>query len=119
VVFSSLASRPEGVTRLNHAKIAAEALRFRLRTLPSTLVDLDRFDLDGAADFAVACGDPAIDAAMRRLGTAWRRAGLEPQRMSQPWRDADAERLLAVGGTEVIDALDDIARGVSAQAVFT
>jgi hypothetical protein len=103
---------------LNHAKIAAEALRFRLRTLPSTLVDLD-LDLDAAADFAVACGDPDIDAAMRRLGTAWRRAGLDPERMGQPWRDADAHRLLSIGGTEVIDALDDIMRGISSQAVFT
>ena len=90
-------------------KIAAEALRFRLRTLPSTLVDLDRFDLDGAADFAVACGDPAIDSAMRRLGTAWLQAGLDPQRMGEPWRDVDAARLLDVGGSDVIDALDDIA----------
>ena len=119
MLFSSLGPRPEGVTCLNHANIAAEALRFRLRTLPSTLVDLERFDLDAAADFAVACGDPGIDSAMRRLGTAWHRAGLDPQRMGQPWRDVDGERLLAVGGTEVIDALDDIARGISAQAVFT
>jgi hypothetical protein len=104
---------------VNHARIAAEALRFRMRTLPGTLVDPDRFDLDGAADFAVACGDPTIDSAMRRLGTAWRQAGLDPEQMAQPWRDDDARQLLSSGGLEVIDALDDIARGISSQAAFT
>jgi hypothetical protein len=106
-------------TTVNHARIAAEALRFRMRTLPGTLVDPDRFDVDAAADYAVSCGDPVIDSAMRRLGTAWMRAGLAPERMSQPWRDADARRLLDVGGIAVIDALDDIARGVSAQAALS
>lgn len=101
---------------MNHAKIAAEALRFRMSTLQHTLVDADRFDVETAATIAVTCGDPTIDAAMRRLGTAWVRAGLEPERMSQPWTDAEARRLLSFGGTEVIDALDDIVRGVAAQA---
>jgi hypothetical protein len=104
---------------VNHARIAAEALRFRMRTLPDSLVDSDRFDVNGAADFAVACGDPSIDAAMRRLGTAWRRAGLDPEQMGQPWRDDHARRLLSSGGSDVIDALDDIVRGISAHAVFT
>jgi hypothetical protein len=35
--------------------------------------------------------------------------------MGQPWCDNDARRLLSVGGPDVIDALDDILRGVSAQ----
>jgi hypothetical protein len=39
--------------------------------------------------------------------------------MAQPWRDDDARRLLASGGIEVIDALDDIARGISPQAAFS
>jgi hypothetical protein len=104
---------------VNHASIAAEALRFRMRTLPGSLVDAERFDVDGAADFAVACGDPTIDSAMRRLATAWRRAGLEPEAMGQPWREDDARRLLAAGGADVIDALDDILRGIASHAVFT
>jgi hypothetical protein len=104
---------------VNHARIAAEALRFRMRTLPGSLVDPERFDVDGAADFAVSCGDPTIDAAMRRLGTAWRRAGLDPEQMSQPWREDHARRLLSSGGTDVIDALDDIVRGISSHAVFS
>jgi len=101
---------------MNHAKIAAEALRFRMSTLQHTLVDADRFDVDAAATIAVTCGDPTIDGAMRRLGTAWVRAGLEPERMGQPWSEEDGRRLLARGGTDVIDALDDIVRGVARQA---
>jgi len=104
---------------MNHARIAAAALHFRLATLQDTLVDPTRFDVDGAAACAVACGDPDIDSALRRLGDTWTRAGLDPARMCEPWRAGDARRLLEVGGIAVIDALDDIVRGVNRQAVFT
>jgi hypothetical protein len=104
---------------VDHARIAAEALRFRISTLQHALVDPDRFDVDGAAAFAVTCCDPVVDGAIRRLGTAWVRAGLEPTRMSEPWRASDGRRLLEYGGTQIIDALDDIVRAISAQAVFT
>lgn len=104
---------------MNHARFAAAALQFRLATLCNTLVDPTRFDIDGAAACAVSCGDPAIDRALRRLGNAWTHAGLDPARMCEPWCTADAQRLLEVGGSAVIDALDDIVRGVNRQAVFT
>ena len=104
---------------MNHARIAAAALQFRLATLRDTIVDPTRFDVDGAAACAVACGDPDIDAALRRLGAAWLRAGLPLERICDPWRAADGRRLLDVGGSAVIDALDDIVRGVSRQRVFT
>jgi hypothetical protein len=104
---------------VNHASIAAEAIRFRIATLQDPLVDPDRFDLHGAAALAVACGDPAIDSALRRLGAAWRRAGNDPADLCEPWRAADARRLLTTGGHDLIDALDDIVRGARAQAVFT
>ncbi len=104
---------------MNHARIAAAALRFRQETLQQTLVDSRRFDVERAAACAVGCGDPEIDAAIRRLGTAWRRAGLDPVRMCEPWCEADARRLLASGGAAVIDALDDIVRGVTRQVVVT
>jgi hypothetical protein len=104
---------------VNHAKIAAEALRFRMRTLQHSLVDPGRFDIEAAAAVAVTCGDPLIDSAMRRLGTAWQRAGLDPEDLVEPWHDADATRLLDTCGSSVIDALDDILRGVSAQAIST
>lgn len=109
----------EEVPSVNHARIAAEALRFRLATLQDTIVDARRFDVDRAAACAVGCADPDIDAAIRRLGTAWVRAGLDPARMCEPWLADDAELLLATGGSTVIDALDDIVRGVNRQAVFT
>ena len=104
---------------MNHARIAAAALQFRLTTLQDTLVGGGRFDVDGAGACAVACGDPDIDSALRRLGAAWIAAGLDPARMCEPWCTADVRRLLAAGGTAVIDALDDIVRGVNHQAVFT
>ena len=114
---------------MNHARIAAAALQFRLATLQDTLVDPTRFDIDGAAACAIACGDPEIDSAIRQLGNAWTRAGLDPARMCESWcaldgdRQAveivDGDRLLAAGGIGVIDALDDIIRGVNRRAVFT
>jgi hypothetical protein len=107
------------VLPVNHAKIAAEALRFRMATLQDPIVDPTRFDIDGAAAFAVTCGDPTVDSAIRRLGTAWVRAGLDPVDICLPWRDADARRLLRSGGPDLIDALDDIVRGISVLAVFT
>jgi hypothetical protein len=107
------------VLPVNHARIAAAALRFRHETLQQTLVDPNRFDVERAAACAVGCGDPEIDAAIRRLGTAWCRAGLDPARMCEPWCEPDARRLLATGGAAVIDALDDIVRGVTRQVVVT
>jgi hypothetical protein len=103
---------------VNHANLAREALRFRLETLSTTLVD-PRYDIDAAASFAVSCADPAIDGAIRRIGTAWTRAGLDPERICEPWRSGDVRRLLAAGGPDVIDALDDIVGAVSRRAVFT
>lgn len=104
---------------MNHAKLAREALRFRCATLADTLVDPGRYDVDGAAAFAVGCGDPVIDGAIRRIGTAWVRAGLDPERITEPWTRTESARLLATGGPAVIDALDDIVRAVSRHAVFT
>jgi hypothetical protein len=107
------------VTPVNHARIAAAALRFRLTTLQHTLVDPTRFDVESAAASAVSCGDPEVDRAIRQLGDAWMRAGLDPARMCEPWRACDVDRLLDVGGIGVIDALDEIVRGASHRAVFT
>jgi hypothetical protein len=104
---------------VNHASIAAEAIRFRIATLQHPLVDPERFDVDRAAALAVGCGDPVIDSAIRRLGAAWRRAGNDLRDLCEPWRHADARRLLAVGGDDLIDALDDMVRSVCSQDVFT
>ena len=51
---------------MNHTLLAREALRFRLASVHRAL-DPSRFDLDGAAAFAVSCGDPVVDSAIRRV----------------------------------------------------
>ncbi len=104
---------------MDHARIAAAALQFRLTTLQDTMVDATRFDVERAAACAVTSGDPDIDSALRRLGTAGCRAGLPLERICEPWLAGDGRRLLDTGGTAVIDALDDIVHGLSRRAVFT
>jgi len=103
---------------VNHTLLAREALRFRLASVHRAL-DPSRFDLDGAAAFAVACGDPVVDTAIRRVGTAWLRAGLDPESIVAPWSEADGNRLLEYGGFAIIDALDDIVHTIKTYAVFT
>jgi len=103
---------------MNHAALAREALRFRLASIHGA-VGPERFDLEGAAAFAVSCGDPTVDSAIRRVGTAWLRAGLDPQRIVSQWTVDEGTRLLEVGGFDVIDALDDIVRTIKTYAVFT
>ena len=103
---------------MNHTLLAREALRFRLASVHRAL-DPSRFDLDGAAAFAVSCGDPVVDSAIRRVGTAWLRAGLDPESIVAPWTEANGNRLLEYGGFDVIDALDDIVRTIKTYAVFT
>ena len=115
---SSEATRERERPLVNHASLAREALRFRLSSVHRAL-DPARFDLDGAAAFAVSCGDPVVDSAIRRVGTAWLRAGLYPESIVEPWSEADGNRLLEYGGFDVIDALDDIVRTIKTYAVFT
>lgn len=103
---------------MNHTALAREALRFRLASVCGP-ADPDRFDLEGAASFAVSCGDPVVDSAIRRIGTAWLRAGLEADAIAAPWSATAAKRLLDAGGFDVIDALDDIVRTIKTYAVFT
>lgn len=103
---------------MNHTALAREALRYRLSSVQSPL-DPDRFDLEGAAAFAVSCGDQVIDTAIRRIGTAWLRAGLPPDRITEVWSVHDGNSLLDCGGFDIIDALDDIVSTIKTYAVFT
>ena len=112
------ATRERELLGVNHTSLAREALRFRLASVHRAL-DPSRFDLDGAAAFAVSCGDPVVDSAIRRVGTAWLRAGLDPESIIAPWTEANGNRLLEYGGFDVIDALDDIVRTIKTYAVFT
>ena len=62
---------------MNHIRIAAQALRYRMATI-SDSYSASRFDPEAVATLAVECGDPTIDSAIRRLGAAWLRAGIDP-----------------------------------------
>ncbi|MEZ5168771.1 MAG: hypothetical protein R2695_20660 [Acidimicrobiales bacterium] len=94
---------------MNHARITAEALRFRLNLVRRPLIDQAEWDLDLMASRSVAAGEPQVDSAIRRIATAWTRAGLDPGRLCTPWTGADVERLFAAR-PDLVDALDDIVR---------
>ena len=55
--------------------------------------------------------DSTIDTAIRRIGTAWIRGGLDPQRLDKPWSGADVDQLFA-DDPSLLDAIDDIIRTV-------
>ena len=97
---------------MNHTRIAAEALRFRLGTLtqvggPSTVLDVEE-----AAELVVACADPGVDRALRLVGETWHAAGLPTNAIAQPWTPGATARLRNVGGGNLLDALDDLVTGI-------
>ncbi len=99
---------------MNHARIAAEALRFRLGTLSeSNGDDTSPVDTSEAGEILAACGDPRVDSALRMLGDTWREAGLEPTTIDRPWTAGDTARLRTVGGMQLLDTLDQLVTGVS------
>lgn len=95
---------------LNHALIAQHALHYR----NSMVVDsytAGRFNPASVAALAVECGDPTIDTAIRRIGTAWVRGGLDTQRLGKPWSGSDVDQIF-VDDPSLLDAIDDIIRTV-------
>ena len=70
-------------------------------------------DPEEAGAILVACGDPGVDHALRMVGQTWQQAGLIPETIEQPWAAGDAARLRSVGGTALLDALDDLVSGIS------
>ena len=50
---------------------------------------------------------------LRMLGQTWQQAGLVPEAIDLPWSAGDAARLRSVGGTALLDALDELVTGVS------
>ncbi len=94
---------------MNHTRIAAEALRYRFNLVRVPLVDDTEVDLELMAGATVAAADPAVDSALRRIATAWIRAGIEPERLCQPWDCPQASALFS-DRPDLIDALDDIVR---------
>ena len=81
---------------MNHARIAMEALRFRLGTLPSA-----------------ARHTPGVDRAIRVLGETWQAAGLPPTGIDKPWTAGEAARLRSAGGVELLDTLDELVTGIT------
>ena len=94
---------------MNHTRIAAEAMRYRLYLVRGPLVADDDWDLDQMASQSVTAADPRVDGAIRRLATAWTRNGLAPEALCEPWCGTDVDHLFATH-PELIDAIDDILR---------
>lgn len=103
---------------MNHARITAEALRYRLSMVRRPLVQDDDWDLERMAGDTVAAADPGVDSAIRRLATAWVRAGLEPARLCTVWSGAAVDALFTAR-PDLVDALDDILRVATRRAQHT
>ncbi len=70
-----------------------------------------RFNPGAVARVAVECGDPVVDSAIRRIGTAWTRGGLPTQDLLEPWSGDEVDQIFEQDPT-LLDAIDDIIRTV-------
>lgn len=70
-----------------------------------------RFNPAAVAHVAVECGEPIIDSAIRQIGTAWTRGGLDPELLVEPWSGPQVEAIFA-NDPSLLDAIDDIIRTV-------
>ena len=73
------------------------------------LIDGADSNLEEMAGASVAAAEPEVDGAIRRIATAWTRAGLEPNLLCVPWGGGAVDELFATN-PELVDALDDILR---------
>ena len=96
---------------MNHARVAAEAIRFRLSTIRRPLVNSETLDVDAMAVASITAGSPDVEAALRLIATAWREAGLDMEALGQPWEGRAAELLRS--RVDLIDAIDVIVAGAS------
>ncbi len=92
---------------MNHEMVTIEALRYRFSMIRGALVTDSDLDLEAMARATVAAADPTVDGALRRIATAWARAGLDPNHLCLPW-DSQRVHTLFTEHPELIDALDDI-----------
>jgi hypothetical protein len=95
---------------VNHTDIAMQALRYRMATVSDSFTG-SRFDARTVAEVAVECGDPVVDSAIRRIGTAWVRSGLDPEAIVEPWSGPRVDQIFRDDVT-LVDALDDIIKTV-------
>ena len=94
---------------MNHTRIAAEAIRYRLDLVRGSLVTSSDWDIESMAGATVAAADPSADSAIRRIATAWVRSGLPADALCRPWACPEARALFA-DNPDLVDALDDIVR---------
>ncbi len=97
---------------MNHAMIAAEALRYRLKLIKSPLVQDDEWNVEELAVASVTAADPQVDGALRRIAESWVKAGLEPTSLCVPWSGPTVDELFE-NHPDLIDALDDILWGAN------
>lgn len=97
---------------MNHAMIAAEALRYRLKLVQAPLVQHDEWNVEELAVASVTAADPQVDGAIRRIAESWIKAGLEPTHLCVPWSGPMVDELFE-GRPDLVDALDDILRGAT------
>ncbi len=94
---------------MNHTRIAAEAIRDRLDLVRGPLVTSAEWDIESMAGATVAAAEPSVDSAIRRIASAWIRAGLPAAALCRPWACPEA-RALFTANPALVDALDDIVR---------
>ena len=99
---------------MDHAQIAAEALRYRLTMLGLDETSPRSFDAFGAATRAVTCADYEIDGALRCVASAWTKAGLGAEALSKPWAGPLVDALFS-DNPHLVDALDSIVQRVALQ----
>ncbi len=96
---------------MNHTRIAAEAIRFRISTIRRPLVNSETVDVEAMASAAITSATPEVDHALRIVATAWQRAGFEPEDLVQPWRGEQADYFR--NRPDLIDAIDVLVRGAT------
>lgn len=101
-----------GEPPVNHAMIAAEALRYRLRLLKSPLVQYDKWKVEELAVASVTAADPQVDGAIRRIAESWVKAGLDSEELCVPWGGPMVDTLFE-NRPDLVDALDDIVKGAN------
>lgn len=94
---------------MNHTRIAAQAIRYRLELVRNPMLDPDPAQLLQMAGATVAAAEPSVDSAIRRIATAWIDAGIEPELLCQRWNTPAVDHLFRANPL-LIDALDDIVR---------
>ena len=96
---------------MNHTRIAAEAIRFRISTIRRPLVNGERVDVDAMAAAAVTAASPEVDQALRMVATAWMQAGFDPEAIVRPWTGEAAGYFKS--RPDLIDTIDVIVRGAN------